>query len=120
MLKENNISIKPINAFLVYPIVILLGQKVIFLGLLILEKKLRAILKLEFFLNLRKPKTYLALTKWLCNYNLYYAEIAKPLQNQKIELLSQASKSENLYQLFALQTKVHNPTACKLAFLKTI
>lgn len=48
MLRENNISIKPIKVFWTYPIVQLLKQKVIFFGLLISEKKLKTISKLKF------------------------------------------------------------------------
>lgn len=53
MLKENNISIKPIKAFLVYPIVQLLGTNVTSFSLSILDEKLKAILKLKFPLNLK-------------------------------------------------------------------
>lgn len=42
------------------------------------------------------------------------------MQDQKIELLFLVSKSGNLYQSFALKTKMLNPTAYKLAFFKTI
>lgn len=61
MLKENNILIKPIKAFLAYPTVQLLGQKVMALGLSISKEKLRVIAKLKFSSNLRQLKTYLGL-----------------------------------------------------------
>lgn len=120
MLKENNILIKPTKVFLAYPIVQLLGQKDTFPSLSTLKEKLGAISKLEFPLNLRQLETYLGLIKWLCDYILYYAEIAKPLHNRKTELLSQIPKSGNLCQSFALKTKIHNPTARKLASFKII
>ena len=120
MLKENNISIKPTKAFLAYPTVQLLGQKVTSLGLSTSEEKLRAIAKLEFPSNLRQLETYLGLTGWLRNYIPYYAGIAKPLQDRKTELLSLAPKSGNSRRSFASKTKVLNPTARELASFKTI
>lgn len=66
-----------------------------FFGLSILEEKLRVIVKLEFPSNLRQLETYLSLTGWVHNYILYYAGIAKLLQDQKTELLSLAPKSRN-------------------------
>ena len=62
MLRENNISVKPTKAFLAYPTVQLLGQKVTSLGLPTSEEKLKAISKLKFPLNLRQLETYLGLT----------------------------------------------------------
>lgn len=118
MLKENNILIKSTKAFLAYPTVQLLREKVTSLGLLILEEKLRAIAKLEFSSNSRQLETYLNLTEWLRDYIPYYVGIAKPLQDRKTNSL--ASKSGNPCQLFASKTKVLNLTARKLAFFKTI
>lgn len=92
MLTENNISIKPTKAFLGYPTVQLLGQKVTSFGLSTSEDKLKAISKLKFPLNL---ETYLGLAGWLRDYIPYYAGIVKPLQDRKTELLSQAPKSGN-------------------------
>ncbi len=79
MLRENNISVKLIKAFLAYPTVQLFGQKVTSFGLSALEEKLKAISKLKFPLNLRQLEIYLGLTRWLHNYIPYYAGIAKPL-----------------------------------------
>ena len=88
MLKENNISVKPTKAFLAYPTVQLLGQKITSLDLSTSEEKLREISKLKFPLNLRQLEPYLGLTRWLRDYIPYYAGIAKPLQDIK-KLLSQ-------------------------------
>ncbi len=81
MLRENKISVKPTKAFLAYPTVQLLGQKVTSLGPSSSEEKLKAISKLKFLLNLRQLGTYLGLTEWLRDYIPYYARIAKLLQD---------------------------------------
>ncbi len=78
---ENNILVKPTKAFLVYPTLQLLGQKVTSFGLSISEEKLKAISKLKFPLNLRQLETYLGLIRWLCDFIPYYVGIAKSLQD---------------------------------------
>lgn len=120
MLKKNNISIKFTKAFLAYPIVQLLRQKVTFFDLSASEKKLKVISKLKFPLNLRQLETYLGLIRWLRDYILYYIGIAKPLQDPNTKLFSQALKSGNLRWSFASKTKVQDPIACKLASFITI
>ena len=62
VLKQNNISIKPTKAFIGYPSVSLLGQKVDSLGLATADEKLRAIARLRFPSNLRQLESYLGLT----------------------------------------------------------
>lgn len=120
MLTENNISIKPTKAFLGYPTVQLLGQKVTSLSLSMSEDKLKAISKLKFPLNLRQLETYLGLTGWLRDYIPYYAGIAKPLQDRKTELLSQAPKSGNPRRSSASKTRIYDPTARELALFRSI
>ena len=120
MLRENNILVKPTKVFLAYPTRQLLGQKVTSFGLSILEEKLKAISKLKFSLNLRQLKIYLGLIGWLSGYIPYYARIAKPLQDWKTELLSQAFKSENSCRSFVSKTRIQDPIARKLAFFTTI
>ena len=75
----SGISINPGKAFLGYPSVQLLGQKVDLLGLWTAEDKLRAISKLLFPTTLAKLETYLGMTGWLRDYIAHYAAIAKPL-----------------------------------------
>lgn len=82
-----NISIKSIKSFFNYPDVGLLGQQVNFLGLTILEEKLRAIKYLAYPKTLNVLKSYLGLTGYLCNYIHFYTQLAAPLQALKISLL---------------------------------
>lgn len=62
VLDENNVSIKPSKAFIEYPIVSLLEQKVNSLGLATTKEKLRAISLLQFPKTLRQLETFLRLT----------------------------------------------------------
>lgn len=62
VLKTNNIFIKPGKAFIEYPSIRLLSQKVDSLGLVISEDKLAAIAKLKFPTSLRQLETYLGFT----------------------------------------------------------
>ena len=61
ILKTNNIFIKFTKTFLNYFNVFLLKQKIDFLNLIIIEKKLRAIVKLRFLKIFHQLKTYLKL-----------------------------------------------------------
>ncbi len=95
MLVLNNISIKPEKAFLGYPTVRLLGQKVDSLGLSTSEEKLKAIAKIQYPTTLQSLETYLGLTSWLRDGIPFYAGIAKPLQELKTELLRKAPPAGN-------------------------
>ncbi len=79
-LAQNNISIKSINAFIGYPSVHLLGQKVDSLGLTTAEMKLQAISKLMFFYILRQLEYYLGLTRWFCRYIKGHSKITDILK----------------------------------------
>lgn len=45
---------------------------------------------------MKQLETYLGLTRWQCNYILYYTGITKLLQDWKTKLLSQVPKNRNL------------------------
>ena len=76
---EINIHLAPNKAFLGYPSVHLLGQRVDALGLATAEEKLWAIKNLEFPKTLAALDKYLGLTGYLKQYILYYTTIAGPL-----------------------------------------
>ena len=76
MFSRVRISINPRKAYLGYPTIQLLGQKVDSLGLSTSEEKLKAITLLQFPATLRQLETYLGLTGYLRNYIPYYAQIA--------------------------------------------
>lgn len=62
VLAKNNISVNPAKAFIGYPSVNLLGQKVTSLGLCTDEEKLKVIANLTFPKTLGQLETYLGLT----------------------------------------------------------
>ena len=90
-MQTNNIAIQPIKAFIRYPSVKLLGQKIDSLGLATTKEKLKAISSLHFPKMLRQLETYLELTSWLHEYVEKYAKIAEPLTSKKTALLQGAS-----------------------------
>lgn len=109
-LGQNNISVKPSKAFLGYPTVQLLGQKVDSLGLATTDEKLAAIAKLDFPNTLRQLEHYLGLTGWLREYVERYAKISEPLQNRKTALLKDAPPSGNARRVYSAKTRFINPT----------
>lgn len=110
MLQHNNISIKPSKAFLGYPSVALLGQKVDSFGLSTSVEKLKAIAKIQFPKTLRLLETYLGLTGYLREYVPFYAGISKSLQARKTELLKPSPVAGNARKSFASRTRVENAT----------
>ena len=110
VLKQNNISVKPSKAFLGYPTVHLLGQKVDSLGLATTEQKLAAISKLKFPKTLRQLEHYLGLTGWLREYVERYAKISEPLQDRKTTLLRGAPPAGNARRAYASRTFLKEPT----------
>ena len=86
ILNSYNISLKPTKAFIGYPSVQLLGQRVDALELTTAQDKLEAITALEFPKTLKALETYLGMTGYLRHYIPFYAQIAEPLQNRKTSL----------------------------------
>lgn len=82
-LNSINIHLKPNKAYLDYPSIDLLGQRVNALRLTTTEEKLWAIKNLEFPKTLATLDKYLDLTNYLKQYVPYYAIITKLLQERK-------------------------------------
>lgn len=101
-----NISIKPTKFFFNYPNVRLLGQQVNFLGLNILEEKLRAIKHLTYLELLGILEYYLSLTGYLHNYIHFYAQRVALLQALKTSLLHNAPFSGQQQQAYASMTRL--------------
>jgi hypothetical protein len=93
LLRNHHISLKPVEAFISYPLVQLLGQKVDSFGLTISEEKLNAITQLEFPKTICQLEPYLGMTSYLRHYIPYYAQLVKLLQAQKT-LLNRSIKRE--------------------------
>ena len=120
MLNVNNIFIKSKKAFIDYLIVHLLNQKVDFLELIIVEKKLKAISRLFFSITFQLLETYLELTSWLRDYVSWYVEVAKSLQILKIELLHDESIVDNVRKIYSRNIKIKNSTVEKLTFFQIL
>ena len=85
----------PKKAFIGYPSVKLLGQKVDMLGMSTSEEKLKAITSITFPESLSALETYIGLTNWLRDYVPFYAQIIEPLQRKKT-LLNKTKLSKNV------------------------
>ena len=86
----HNVMLNPQKAYLGYPSITLLGQKVNGFGLTSATEKIAAISNWQFPRNLKLLESYLEFTNWLRDYIPYYAQKIEPLQRRKT-LLLQAS-----------------------------
>lgn len=103
---DYNISIKTSKTFLGYESIDLLGQRVNAVGLGFSKFKLKAIAKIQFPSTLSKLETYLGIIKYLQKFILFYAGIAKPLQDLKTLLLRRPSIQGPSRQNFSTKTKI--------------
>ena len=85
-----NVALNPHKAYLGYPSITLLGQKVNAFGLTSATEKIAAISNWKFPHNLKLFESYLGFTNWLRDYIPYYAQKVDPLQKQKTLLLQAA------------------------------
>ena len=82
-----NISFNSDQSFLDYLSMQLLKQKLDAFDLTIVSEKIEAIIKLEFFKNLKNLETYFDLIEWLRHYISYYTQKSNSLQIRKTNLL---------------------------------
>ena len=87
MLQTNNIFIKFNKTFLNYFNMTLLNQKMNFFDLFINVKKLKIIIKIQFFKILRSLETYFDFIDYLREYVSFYVDVFKILQIKKTKLL---------------------------------
>ena len=120
LFEKYGISINPTKAFLGYPSVQLLGQKVDSFGLYTAEDKLKAISRIQFPSTLSQLEIYLGLTGWLRNYVPHYAAITKPLQDRKTELLAPGPKGGPDRKNFAVRTRIGPPTRVEEESFRTL
>ncbi|KAJ5789125.1 uncharacterized protein N7518_006136 [Penicillium psychrosexuale] len=80
VLEKHGISLEPKKAYVPFPEVSLLGQRVDALGMTTPEDKIKAIAGLEFPRTLRQLETYLGMTGALRQYVPHYAKKSEPLQ----------------------------------------
>ena len=114
-LTDMNICLAPRKAYLGYPSVQLLGQRVDALGLATAEDKLAAIRNIEFPRTLAALERYLGMTGYLKQYVPYYSAIIKPLQERKT-LLNRSCKhiAGNARKSEAGRAHIHQPTPKEL------
>ena len=120
LFEKFNISINPHKAFIGYPSVSLLGQKVNSFGLSTSEEKLQAIQRLSFPHTLALLETYLGITSWLRNFIPRYAELARPLQTRKTMLLQKAPKAGQQRQQYARNTPFGTPSEKETIAFKSL
>ena len=117
---SSSISVNPSKAFLGYPSMQLLGQKVDSLGLWTAEDKLEVISKISFPETLSKLETYLGITGWLRDYIANYTIIARPLQDRKTAMLATSPKAGQERKNFASRARLQAPTGAELAFFQEL
>ena len=110
LLSDLNVTLDGRKAFLGYPSVKLLGQKVDGFGMATAEDKLKAIQNLAQPTTLKDLEVYLGLTGWMRQYVSKYAIIAEPLQSRKTEELRNAPKSGGARSQF-VKTRFLEPNA---------
>ena len=120
MLRANNISIKFEKIFIDYFTVHLFDQKVDSFELVTVEKKLKAISRLFFFITLQLLETYLEFTSWLRDYVSWYVEIFKSLQQLKTELFHGESVIGNVRKIYSRNIKIKNFTFEKIVFFQIL
>ena len=104
------IILLPKKSFLAYPSVRLPKQRVNALGMATTEAKLAAIMQLAFSRLLKNLEAYLGLTEYFRQYILYYAQVAKPLQERKTLLNWSVNVESNARQKVVARTYITTPT----------
>ena len=119
MFKINNISIKSEKIFIDYFTIHLLEQKMNFLELTTIEKKLKTIFRLSYFKTLQTLEIYLRFTEWLRDYVFMYVDVAKSFQKLKIELFRNVSMTNNVRKIFFRIIRIKNFISRKFASFQT-
>lgn len=117
---DMNVSINPKKSYIGYPSVTLLGQKVDGLGLATDEDKIKALLDIQFPINLKDLEIYLGLTNWLRKHIPYYSQACSALQARKTALLKDSPREGNARRAYVSKTYIDNPTEGEFASYNTI
>ena len=118
MFKINNISIKSKKIFIDYFTIHLLKQKIFFLKLITIEKKLKTIFRLSYFKTLQSLKIYLKFIDWLRDYVFMYVDVAKSFQKFKIELFRNVFVIDNIKKNFFRIIRIKNFISRKFALFQ--
>ena len=118
---KHNVVLNPQKAYLRYPSITLLGQKVNGLRLTSSAEKVAAISNWKFPHNLKMLESYLGFTNWLRDYIPYYAQKVKPLQRRKTLLLqSTPTAKRRARRNYAARALVEMPSTAEQAAFETI
>ena len=120
LFRQVGVVLKPSKSFVGYPNVQLLGQRVDSFGLSTPHERLAAISKLRFPLTLAALETYLGMTGYLRTYIPWYAQIARPLQDRKTDLLKPSPKGGRERKSFSATTRINDPTKAELTAFETL
>ena len=120
LFRRAGVVLKPVKSFMGYPNVQLLGQRVDSFGLSTPQERLAAISKLRFPQTLAALETYLGMTGYLRNYIPWYAQVARPLQDRKTELLKPSPKGGRERKSFAATTRLSQPSEAEIKSFKTL
>lgn len=102
------LKLAPKKAFIGFPSIRLLGQRVDALGLYTPQDKLKAIQSLKFPLTLKDLEHYIGLTSWFRNYIDRFAAKIEPLQARKTALLKGAPKDSPTNRNRYVTTTLYN------------
>lgn len=105
-LTDLNLTLEPAKAYIGYPSVKLLGQRVDGFGMSTLQEKTQAIADLHFPTTLHQLESYLGMTSALRHYIKDYAHLAAPLEDRKTTLLKGAPVKGKPRRQFASNTRV--------------
>ena len=118
ILTTNSIFIKFEKTFVEYFTMYLLNQKIDFLELTTIEKKLKVISKLKYSQIFQILKIYLRFIDWLRDYISMYVDIIKSFQQLKNNLLRDEFIIEFEKKSFSRRTRLTNSTTKKLIFFE--
>ena len=99
-----NIFIKFIKTFIDYSSMQLLNQKIDSFDLFINEKKLKIIVKFQFFRTFRQLKICFDFIDWMRKYVSFYVDVWKSLQKKIILLKSVLKKTLKKFSLIELES----------------
>jgi hypothetical protein len=119
-LENLRVCLAPEKAYIGYPSVKLLGQRVDGLGMSTTDEKLKALVDLKFPTTLSQLETYLGMAGYLRNYVSRFAQIVEPLEDRKRSLMKPGPKAGKARKAFARAAQVAEPTAKELQAFNTL
>jgi transposase InsO family protein len=119
-LERLHICLAPEKAYIGFPSITLLGQRVDALGISTPEERLRALTNLDFPETLSQLETYLGMAGYFRSYISRYAQIADPLEDRKRTLMRPGPTAGKARKNFAKAAQVAAPTKDELTAFQTL